>query len=233
MQLFPEATGARPVIGRSFCFVDMRSYEAAAEAVQRGRQPGGGYTLKGKTLNVGWARTAVATVDGAQRGGQPEIATVRVPPSKDATTLFVGNLSPTVTTQHIAALFSTSVTPQVHRPEGKNYAFVEFPNHPAARQAYDSACPMGTDGAPGQVLLLGQPVSVGWAKGRSALSANSGGDCWFCLGSPSVKAHLILSVYVPYYPIPTLYTPYTRYTHVLYTTYTISHCLYIVVSTPT
>ena len=210
LQLFPEATGARPVLGRSFCFVDICSHDAAAEAVQRGRQPGGGYTLKGKVLNVGWAKTAVASVDGAPRG-QPEIATVREPPSKDATTLFIGNLSPTVTTQHIAALFSTSVTPQVHRPEGKNYAFVEFPNHTTARQAYDSACPVGTDGTPGQVLLLGQPVSVGWAKGRSALSANSGGDCWFCLGSPSVKAHLILSVYVAY-TIPTLYqlnTPHT------------------------
>jgi hypothetical protein len=47
-------------------------------------------------------------------------------------------------------------------------------------------------------LLHRQVLSVGWAKGKSADRAHPGSthaqDCWFCLASPQVKAHMIISI---------------------------------------
>jgi hypothetical protein len=37
-------------------------------------------------------------------------------------------------------------------------------------------------------------LTAGWAKGRAADAENQSADCWFCLASPSVKVHLLVSV---------------------------------------
>lgn len=55
---------------------------------------------------------------------------------------------------------------------------------------------VGSTGGGSGVYLLGQELTFGWAKGRPAdrLSSHDG-DCWFCLGSPSVTV-IILCVNV-------------------------------------
>ena len=86
----------------------------------------------------------------------------------------------------------------VRRPTGREYAFVEFSSPQAARQVMEScACSSASSSAGGSAMVLqGSALQVGWAKGRPAAPTHSGGipDCWFCLASPSVKVHLVLSV---------------------------------------
>jgi hypothetical protein len=156
--------------GRGFCFVDFPDPAAALAALAVGRAATPPLQLHGCELSLGWADSA--------RGGGATGALLTDPPAADSRVLFVGGLSPEVTAAELGALFGRvlsvpagSVT--VRRPAGRPFAFVQLSSHSLAAAAVARA---------GEEL---RPLEVGWARVRAGDSG--GGDCWFCLSSPSVK----------------------------------------------
>ena len=133
--------------------------------------------------------------------------------------------------QHIHAddvlmsVFARFAVESIRKPEGKNFAFVEFRTHAEAAMALESVSKkdidvdgQGKEGGGGDgggsdgnsssrdVMLPDSvsPLGFGWAKGQAAERLQPHGQaaaCWFCLASPDVKVHLIVSIH--------LYSPYT------------------------
>lgn len=185
LALFPdsESGGLHPVLGKGFCFLDMRSHESAQLAVKHA-QTADGPSLRGYKLLVGWAKgdSNLSERDKTESSRTADFIVQTEPTSADATTLFVGNLTSSITAEDIQSLLADAV---VHRPAGKSYSFIDFPSHSSATAGLNKL---------EKALVKGVSLRVGWAKGRSVGRDSHAEECWFCLGSVAVKAHLILSV---------------------------------------
>ncbi|CAK9252595.1 unnamed protein product [Sphagnum jensenii] len=182
--LLPGSARVRPVLGRAYCFVDMKDHSAATSAVALARTSP--LLLRGCTLAVGWAQHSRCGTENT--------------PTEDARTLFVGHLPPELTSAEVIALLcpaaGTAPAPSVHKPAGKDYAFAEFRSHSLAAAALAAFRPTrSAEEGEGEGAALMSPT-VSWARGRPADSQSGAGmeDCWFCLASPTLKAHLLLSV---------------------------------------
>lgn len=137
--VFDKATG----LSSGFGFIDYADHETAQAAMEKFR----GRTIYGKMLTIDWAR---ATGGDAATGQH---------------CLFVGNLSPDVTDEQLAAAFAQfgSVTsakcakdPATGKTQG--FAFVNFKEKPDAESAMESMN--------GQVLN-NRALRVDWAKGKT------------------------------------------------------------------
>lgn len=126
---------------------------------------------------------------GRHKGSSHDALIITEPPDLNAKTLFIGGLAAAVTVPELEAFFTD--VQEIKRPTGRDYAFIEFNSPQAARRAMEDS------GAGSTLVLQGNTLKLGWAKGRSAAPKQSNAtppDCWFCLASPSVKVHLVLSV---------------------------------------
>jgi len=187
---FPGAVEVRRVPGKSYAFVNYPDFAAADGAVKRATaEP---VLVDGRALMVGWAKGRDEERE-REREAEAEARRARAaqPPEPDAATVFVGRLPPGTTSEALAALFQDVV--EVRLPAGRDYAFVELASHQAARRAVEDAGGAG-GGASGGLVVNGRAVSIGWARGKPAAPSQTVPDCWFCLGSPSVKTHLVVSV---------------------------------------
>ena len=194
--LMPGLVSVRLVPSKPYAFAEFASHQearAVLESAQASPLVIQGPTQDGASasypLNLRWAKTSPTLPAADYRQG----SVLTQPPSLASTTLFLGGL-PASTAEAVVddaavlALFSgLGAPPSLRRPEGKSFAFAEFASHEEAAQAMTR----------GGLTLHGAPISLGWAKGR-AMEAKRRSDheenCWFCLASPQLKMHLIMSV---------------------------------------
>jgi RNA recognition motif-containing protein len=171
----------QPVLGKGFCFVEMINHESAAAAVKSASlNP---LQLRDKTLSVGWAKSWHDSSNKNRNYGYQRIPLLKEAPSPDAKTLFIRYLGPTVNEADIRLLFADYDVHSVTKPAGKNYAFVEFIDSTAASKAMDG---VGA-GEAESVMLKGASVAIGWARSQGTYSSRKNENCWFCLGSSTVK----------------------------------------------
>lgn len=215
--LLEGVASLRVVPGKAFAFVEFESHEAALAAVKRFKDIP--LTLQGPAREVGdnqqsstayevsvsWAKESTRPAPTALPqsasllSGHPREPPSREPPSDSSSCLFVGGVPKTADEASILSVFRVYVggedglsLPTIRRPEGKAYAFIDFSSHALAVRALASA--------PEEPTVAGKTVSLGWAKGKSLGKApqQSKSDhtaaCWFCLASPELKAHLVVSV---------------------------------------
>ena len=175
------------VQGRNFAFVEFESFDLAKVVVDKSISDPINY-IDGQPLTIGWASR---DIDGADEGNKKRRYLELNQPTPLTKTLYIGGLATSITDKEIEGLFTAKTVEFVRRPEGKDFAFIEFITPEGAVEAMEksTSTPM---------LLQGQDVSMGWARGKSAdkpiASSSHSADCWFCLASPSIKLHLIASV---------------------------------------
>lgn len=182
-KLFNGVVDVILVAGRNFAFVEFESFDLAKEVVEKSTKDAITY-IDGQKLNIGWASN---DDDNSKKRRYLELNQ----PTPQTKTLYIGGLASNVTDKEIEELFASKTVEFVRRPEGKDFAFIEFVTPEGAVEAMDKAASM-------PMLLQGQDLEMGWARGKSAdrpIGASShSADCWFCLASPSIKLHLIASV---------------------------------------
>eukprot|EP00598_Pedospumella_elongata_P007747 CAMPEP_0184985492 /NCGR_PEP_ID=MMETSP1098-20130426/14143_1 /TAXON_ID=89044 /ORGANISM="Spumella elongata, Strain CCAP 955/1" /LENGTH=898 /DNA_ID=CAMNT_0027509581 /DNA_START=8 /DNA_END=2704 /DNA_ORIENTATION=- len=176
-KLFPGVVSVDQPKGKSYAFVEFESYEAAMAVVTQSINEPRVMVLQNTPLIIGWAKGDHGTGPGADR-------LLLEPPSATSKVLFIGNLPASATDEQLTALFAECGAISVKRPEGRDYAFLEFANTQEAQKAMKL----------GELTLDEHVLLVGWAKGRAAERSNQSAECWFCLASPVVKVHLIVSV---------------------------------------
>ena len=220
--LLPGLISVRVVPGKTFVFAEFDSHDSAAAAVAAHgidaatgsiARPlvisGRSLTADGSTalhqITVSWARsnTYNSGISKPLRDPSyaPQSAVDLSPPSDTACCLFVGGVPHAADDNALLSVFQVYLggddglgLPTIRRPPGKTFSFLEFSSHAEAMRAVRAVAP-----AP---CISGRPVTVGWAKGRpmerqpSQTTQRSDHDesCWFCLASPQLKAHLVLSV---------------------------------------
>ena len=220
--LMPGLASVRLVPNKAFAFAEFGSHEEALAVVEGARAaplvmqgPAREDGTTGYELTIGWAKTSPASLLSAQEQlwqGQGSGVLLN-PPSASSSTLFLSGLPESadgavVNDEAVLGLFaglpqgpggSIISSASLRRPEGKNFAFVQFASHSDAVLAMSlrTALPSGGAG----LLLHGAPILLGWAKGRSMEGrtnvnrhSDHEADCWFCLASPQLKTHLIMSV---------------------------------------
>jgi RNA recognition motif-containing protein len=164
-----------------YVFVDCDSYATAMAIVTRSLQET--ILCEGQPLVIGWSMGS--QYHHLQQQQQQQQLSLPPPPSRDCKVLFLGGIAAETTTHDVEALVASTANAAsevvaVRRPEGRDYAFVEFTKPAAA-----VAC--GETLVDSQATLRGVRVRVGWARGKPADQANQSADCWFCLASPSIK----------------------------------------------
>lgn len=194
--VMPGLVSVRLVPSKPYAFAEFASHQEARAVLENAQtnplviqvptQEGGSTSFQ---LNLRWAKTSPTIPTADYRQG----SVLTQPPSLSSTTLFLGGLPASaegavVDDEAVLALFSgCAAPPSLRRPEGKSFAFADFSSHDEAAQAMSR----------GGLVLHGVPISLGWAKGR-AMEAKRRTDheenCWFCLASPQLKMHLIMSV---------------------------------------
>lgn len=202
---------------KGFVFVECSSF-AAAESIlssslsapnpsteESASTTRAGFLFKGNTLTLGWAKGKQQREDG-DSNKRRKLGLCLQAPSTDAKTLFVGGVAAATADSDLENLFvgilhgsqldksSISQTPMlsIRRPDGKDFAFIEFPTPRDAQTVMDRVSTDST-GESG-VVLHGKEITIGWAKGRPADAvavSSHAGDCWFCLASETVKVKLI------------------------------------------
>jgi len=169
-KLFPGVVSVDQPKGKSYAFVEFENYDAAMAVITQSISEPRSMVLQATPLVIGWAKGEHATGPGADR-------LLLEAPSATSKVLFVGHLPLTATSEQLTALFTDCGTISVKRPEGRDYAFLEFANTNEAQKAMKL----------GQLVLEDQELLVGWAKGRAAERSTQSAECWFCLASPVVK----------------------------------------------
>jgi RNA recognition motif-containing protein len=166
------------VVGKSYAFVEFDSYDTAMRIITKSINE----TLKlfGKPLTIGWAKASTLSANVK--------STVLQPPSSDSKVLFVGGLTSEVNETNLKSVFNNFSITSIKRPEGKDFAFVEFSNSSQAQSAMSAVNGIDAD----EIILYNSKLSFGWAKGRPADQSNESSDCWFCLASPTVKVVLFI-----------------------------------------
>lgn len=172
-QLLPGVVSVNKPTGKSYAFVDFESYDAAMAVVTKSINEPRAMVLQGAPLVIGWAKGDVHTADGKLR-------LMLEPPSSTSQVLFVGNLPADATEEAVSALFTGCKVLTVKRPEGRDYAFVEFATPADAQKGMALS-------ASTELSLSDCVLQVGWAKGQAADKSNQSAECWFCLASPVVK----------------------------------------------
>ena len=175
------------VQGRNFSFVEFESFDMAKAVVDKSVKDTINY-INGQPLTIGWATREIDDVDDNNKKRRYLELNQPTPLTK---TLYIGGLALSVTDKEIEGLFAAKTVEFVRRPDGKDFAFIEFITPDGAIEAMEKA-------ASTPMLLQGQDIEMGWARGKSAdkpvASSSHSADCWFCLASPSIKLHLIASV---------------------------------------
>ena len=221
--LLPGLISVRLVPGKTFVFAEFDSHDSAAAAVATHgidaasgsiARPlvisGGSMAADGSPalhqITVSWARSNTNSSGVAKplrdRSYAPQSAVDLTPPSDTACCLFVGGVPHTADDNALLSVFQVYLggddglgLPTIRRPPGKTFAFLEFASHAEAMHAMQGVAP-----AP---CITGRPVTIGWAKGRpmerqqshqTTQKSDHDESCWFCLASPQLKAHLVLSV---------------------------------------
>jgi RNA recognition motif-containing protein len=185
--LFPGAINVHHIPGRPYLFLNFYDHDSAAACVVSAQSQPVHY--QGSSLTVGWADTI---------HHQNKFVDL-TPPYPDCRTVFIGGLPGSAQVLSQASLKSVlakhlqihegDIT-SLHRADGKEFAFVEFSNSTTAKALIEQfKLTVPVDGSDQVYELV-----FGWAKGKSADHSTHNDDCWFCLGSPSVKTHLIVSI---------------------------------------
>jgi RNA recognition motif-containing protein len=136
-------------------------------------------------------------------------------PSPDATCLFISPI-PHPDKLCIDDFKNELGATHIRQPKGRSYGFLEFPNHTLAKQCLEridrdggvlislpststtsisrhvseNEDKIGSNKKSEYVNILYES-KVGWAYDQPLISDD---DCWFCLGSPTIKTHLIVHV---------------------------------------
>lgn len=108
----------------NYLFIDFKSHQDAVNVINESSDKP--FIIQGKTINIGWANQSSSN-DNSNRD-----SLVKMPSNVDCKTLFVGNIPDTTTNIDLTTLFPDSVS--IYRPEGKNFAFIEFSTPEFARQ---------------------------------------------------------------------------------------------------
>lgn len=172
-KLFSGIASVNKPPGKSYAFVEFESYDAAMAVITQSIAEPRALQLQSMPLIIGWAKGDAAG-DGRSRG------VIGEPPSASANVLFVGNLPTSATEEQVSALFTDCRIISVKRPQGREYAFVEFSSPADAQRAAQQS--QATE-----LILDDHVLLVGWAKGRAAAQSDQSADCWFCLASQFVK----------------------------------------------
>lgn len=200
-------TSVTKVNGKSYAFAEFDSHESAMRVITKSIQSA--TKLSDRPLSIGWASVKHFS---DRSSGQDRAPLLMTAPSGGAKVLFVGNVPPATTDSVLMSVFSRFAVESIRKPEGKTFAFVEFRDQAQASNALDSVSRplISTTGAgtgDGDVTVLDQPpfsgvmlpdsvspLVFGWAKGQAAdKQRENAAACWFCLASPDVKVHLIIS----------------------------------------
>lgn len=176
-QVMPGVVSVEKAAGKSYAFVEFENYEAAMAVVTKSIHEPRSMVLQGAPLVIGWAKGDIHTPDGKMR-------LMLEPPSSTSQVLFVGNVPAAAPEEALTALFAGCQVLTVRRPEGRDYAFVEFATPEEAQKGMALA-------ASTELLLLDCVLQVGWAKGKAAEKSNQSAECWFCLASPVVKVNFV------------------------------------------
>jgi hypothetical protein len=117
-------------------------------------------------------------------------------------TLFIGGLPLEADETIIRGLFATigcdNHIEKVRTVTGKNFAFAQFQSHEAAAEALTKA-----QATP--LVVGGQQLVCGWGvqshsraprpkQSEEARRLSARTDCWFCLASPNLESHLVVSI---------------------------------------
>jgi RNA recognition motif-containing protein len=212
--MFPGSISVHHSPGRPYLFLEFCDHESAAECVAAAQLKPVAY--QDRTLAVGWAEHNATHGNGSGHRYKLDMT----PPYADCRTVFVGGLPASelelskedlqvVLLQQLQELrkenndgrsdrsdntsgsVSTSDIVTIRRADGKEFAFVEFGSTSDAKQFVD-------------LQRLSVPVkdqtyelAFGWAKGKPVDQYSSHNeDCWFCLGSPSVKVQIALILHI-------------------------------------
>ena len=185
-KLFPELQKAHLIPQKTFGFLDFDNFDIANYALAKHRLSP--TVLNGRELLLGWAKAGADTVT----GGRSKYVNL-VPSSVEVKTLCIRGLADTVNIENLfQERFSMSIF-NVARPQGKDFAFLEFENHTQALKVMEIV-----HGGGSSFVVDNNEISIGWSNGRPADKKSSkstlSDDCWFCLASKSVKVHLIASI---------------------------------------
>jgi RNA recognition motif-containing protein len=176
-KLFPGIVTVNKPPGKPYAFVDFEDYDAAMAVVTKSIAEPRAYVLQGTPLIIGWAKGDAA--------GEGRRCLVGEPPSATANVLFIGNLPASATEAQVTELFTGCSIISVKRPQGRDYAFVEFTTpadaQRAAQQSHET-----------ELSLENHVLLVGWAKGRAAAQSDQSSECWFCLASAFVKVRRVV-----------------------------------------
>jgi len=104
----------------------------------------------GATAGANFFGSAGVGPGGVRVGAKPMNT---IPPSTDATLLFLGGLPP-MSSEDIMKLLPGSVS--VRRPDGKSFGFADFASHAEAKRVVEEAVKRA-------VLMGGRPITIGWA----------------------------------------------------------------------
>ena len=183
--LFPEVVKTHLIPNKTFGFLDFDNFDAANYMLAKYRDKNA--ELNGRELLLGWAKAGADKV----MGGRSKYVNL-VPPSQDVKTLCIRGLPETANIENVFKdKFSTSIF-NIARPQGKDYAFLEFDSHASALMVMETV-----HGSGGSLIVDDKEVSIGWSNGRpmdKRSKSTLSDDCWFCLASKSVKVHLIASI---------------------------------------
>ena len=183
LPLCPGIVSVHQPPGKSYAFVEFDSYTAAMAVVTQSIQDPRSFTLQGSPLVIGWAT--------APGGDTSKSRLLTAPPSQSSQVLFLGNLPIDITEEQIVGIFKDCEISSIRRPEGREYAFIEFITPLQAQKAMKQS-------ENNEIIINNHVLLLGWAKGRAAEKSNQSAECWFCLASSVVKVS-VCSVYMYVY----------------------------------
>ena len=123
--------------GKTFAFVEMDGYDSAMLVISKSIKEN--FRLLGRVLTIGWAKSD-PNLHNLERSGYVP------PPTADSRVLFVGQLSVEEADENALRALIRDVTSDessivaIRRPQGKDYAFVEFSSPSAAQSAMHLLC---------------------------------------------------------------------------------------------
>jgi RNA recognition motif-containing protein len=186
--IFPDAMNISGFCDKSFAFVDFTSHESAKETLDHFKTKPA--SLLGQPLKLYWgsskkeSKTSNCLADSQQHQNQQRVCLVN--PGGDCRTLFLSGIPADATAAQLQAVLQCSG--EVRRPKGRSYAFAEFSSNAEAGDVLERS-------QQGHISMNGHILTLGWAQGKPAPSVfNTATNCWFCLGSPDVKQHLVVSI---------------------------------------
>lgn len=161
---------------KSYAYVQFQDYNDAMAIISKSINEK--ISMGGKALTIGWAKDDIDSMNLSTNNTNM----ITKQPYPTANVLFVGGIHRNVIDADVSAVFYSEKVTSVKRPEGKDYAFVEFASPYEAQHAITRCSKQ-------EYILQGTKLVFGWAKGRAADILTESADCWFCLASPSVKVN--------------------------------------------